>query len=516
MCKELLFKGTHWDLELIDKIWNRIEELNKEKYQLDYFPPQIEVVTANQMIHYSSMHGLPFMYDHWSFGKGYVENHKAYNAGQTGLAYEMIINTNPSVCYIMENNDATMQALVLAHAAIGHSSFFKNNYGFKTWTSPDTVLTYAKFAKEYVAECEKLYGPEAVEKILDAAHALQFNGIDRYVRTRELRDTKLDEMKEERARYQAMMDDPVWRTIPAKAKARKDETSLFPWPFPEENLLYFIEKNSPGLDKWQRELIRIVRYFAQYFYPQIQTKLMNEGWASFWHYTLMTDLHEEGSISDASMLSFLQSHTSVCNQPQPKTRTMDGKVIDVLTSSINPYALGYKMFKRLRQACENPTEADYKELPTICNTNWVETLKGIAEDYNDSTFVGQFLTSDLVEEFGFLILKPAAQDRIEAKFGIKKVQVTEVQDKDKLSAIRKQLAEQYAFGSKFPTIEVIDYEVKGDRSLTLLHRPYNMQVLEEDTALACMKSLTTLWGYPVRLRTIDEEGDEFTRSRRHF
>jgi len=101
MCKELLFSGQHWDLELIDKIWNRIEEINKEKYQLDYFPPQIEVVTANQMIHYSSMHGLPFMYDHWSFGKGYVENHKAYNAGQTGLAYEMIINTNPSVCYIM-------------------------------------------------------------------------------------------------------------------------------------------------------------------------------------------------------------------------------------------------------------------------------------------------------------------------------------------------------------------------------------------------------------------------------
>lgn len=507
---KLLFKfGQDWNEELLMKTWKTIASIATEKYGITFFEPQIEIVSANQMIHYSSMVGLPFLYDHWSFGKHYIHAHDEYHKGVRGIAYEMIINTDPAICYIMENNNMTLQALVLAHAAVGHSSFFKNNIAFKQWSKPSVILDYARFAKKFVADCEKAYGVRAVERILDAAHALQYSGIDRFERTRKQRDEKLDAMKAERAKYEALMDDELWRTLPPVKKTTRavDEYGQhganFPWPFPEENLLYFIEKNSPSLETWERELIRIVRTIAQYFYPQILTKLMNEGWASFWHYTLMQDLYEDGYIDEGSYLEFIQNHTAVCHQPKPRHVLSKEKQ---LTHTINPYALGFKMFSKLRQACENPTEQDKLELPTVAGKPWVETLKEIAGEYVDSSFVAQFLTSDIVEDFGFI-------DTV-YDYQAGTVQVNAIQDASDLRSLRSALSNHYAFGSNYPTIEIIGCDMKGDRTLYMNHTPKEGQRLEIETMAACEKYLKRLWGsYPVAIRTIDDDGRRYTTKR---
>ncbi len=506
MGNKLLWSSPDWSETTLMKTWETIDRIAKEKYGLTYYTPQIEVVTANQMIHYHSMNGMPYMYPHWSFGKHYVETHKQYVAGRTGLAYETIINSDPAVCYIMENNSMTMQALVLCHAAVGHSSFFKNSSVFQTWTTAGSILAYAKFAQRFVAECEEKYGVEEVEKILDAAHSLRYVGIDKYERTRTKRKEELEKLAEERRKYEEEIYNETWdKTVTKKAKNTKEGASFgFPWPFPEENLLYFIEKNSPSLEEWQRELVHIVRHFAQYFYPQIQTKLMNEGWASFWHYTLMNDLYDGGYISEGNMLEFLESHSAVCcirESPSP---------------GFSPYALGFRMFKKIRQVCEAPEERDYAEFPTIVNTNWIETLKDICENYNDSSFVGQFLSSDIIEEFGMLaVTKNQTYDPAwnETQHELR---VDEIQDKDRLSSIRKHLSNSYAYSTYLPSIEVLGYDHKGDRTLILRHNPLYGQSLEEESKKECMKYIKVLWGkYPISLETIDKDGKIYRSDRKY-
>ena len=147
---------------------------------LDIYPNQIEVITAEQMLDAYSSVGMPLFYKHWSFGKHFAHQEAFYRKGLMGLAYEIVINSSPCISYLMEENTATMQTLVIAHAAFGHNHFFKNNYLFKQWTDADGILDYLDFAKGYVAQCEERHGRLAVEQTLDAAHALMSHGIDRY------------------------------------------------------------------------------------------------------------------------------------------------------------------------------------------------------------------------------------------------------------------------------------------------------------------------------------------------
>src|SRR6201992_1368801 len=124
------------------------------------------------------------MYRHWSFGKRFAYNEALYRKGLQGLAYEIVINSNPCLCYIMEENSMTMQTLVMAHAAFGHNHFFKNNYLFKQWTDASGILDYLEFAKDYITQCEQRYGEAQVERLLDAAHALMNNAVHKYPRKR--------------------------------------------------------------------------------------------------------------------------------------------------------------------------------------------------------------------------------------------------------------------------------------------------------------------------------------------
>ena len=176
----LLLDEPDWTFDLLGRAYDEIEKIAIGELGLDVYANQIEVITSEQMLDAYSSIGLPLLYRHWSFGKKFAREETLYRKGMRALAYELVINSDPCICYIMEENSITMQTLVMAHAAFGHNHFFKNNYLFKQWTRADSVLDYLDFAKRYVAKCEERYGVEAVERVLDAAHALMSHGVNRY------------------------------------------------------------------------------------------------------------------------------------------------------------------------------------------------------------------------------------------------------------------------------------------------------------------------------------------------
>jgi stage V sporulation protein R len=177
---QLLFEGADWDFRTLQRICDACEQIARDELGLDVYPNQIEVITAEQMLDAYSSVGMPLFYKHWSFGKHFAFQEASYRKGLMGLAYEIVINSSPCISYLMEENTATMQTLVIAHAAFGHNHFFKNNYLFKQWTDADGILDYLEFAKTYIAQCEERHGHLAVERTLDAAHSLMSHGVFRY------------------------------------------------------------------------------------------------------------------------------------------------------------------------------------------------------------------------------------------------------------------------------------------------------------------------------------------------
>jgi len=309
----IIAEGSEWTFDNLDEFDREIAKVAAH-YRLDTYPNEIQVITAEQMMDAYSSVGMPLGYHHWSKGKQFLTTEQSYRRGHMGLAYELVINSNPCIAYLMEENTLAMQALVIAHACYGHNSFFKGNYLFKAWTNADAIVNYLLFSKNYVAECEERYGQEAVEAVLDSCHALMNYGVDRFRRPSPISAEKEKRQQLEREEFMQQQVNDLWRTIPKKEDTLAEAWARFP-DEPQENLLYFFEKNAPLLEPWEREIVRIVRKIAQYFYPQRQTKVMNEGWATFWHYTLLNHLYDEGRVTDGFMLEVLQSHTNVVYQP---------------------------------------------------------------------------------------------------------------------------------------------------------------------------------------------------------
>ncbi len=176
-----LSDGPDWTFDLLEQYHKEIKRV-ADHYRLDAYPNQIEIITAEQMMDAYSSIGMPINYHHWSFGKRFIETERGYKHGQMGLAYEIVINSDPCISYLMEENTITMQALVMAHACYGHNSFFKGNYLFKTWTDASSIIDYLLFARKYITDCEEKYGVDEVERLLDSCHALMNYGVDRYKR----------------------------------------------------------------------------------------------------------------------------------------------------------------------------------------------------------------------------------------------------------------------------------------------------------------------------------------------
>ncbi len=481
MANKPLFTGSEWDFDLIKNTMSALDDIAPE-LKLDTYPNQIEIITSEQMLDAYASVGLPVMYKHWSFGKKFSQESDMYRKGKRGLAYEIVLNTNPCINYLMEENSAMTQVLVTAHAAFGHNHVFKNNYMFKQWTDAGNIVDYLTFAKNFISDCEERYGAEAVEKTVDAAHALMNHGVDRFIRPQKLSMEKEREKQKVRKEYLQQQVNDLWKTVPKGVAVPETDKKFLEQP--EENILYFLEKKSPRLESWQREILRIVRKISQYFEPQRATKTLNEGWASFTHHYMVNRLWDKGYLTDGAMLEFYQMHTAVLQQP-----SFDSKYY----SGMNPYYLGFEIFNDIRRICTEPTAEDEKYFPHLVGTDWVDACIDAVANYRDESLIRQFLSPTLCRKMKlFLLRDDSKSDYV----------VDSIHDESGFRKIRKSLADGYLTENYIPKIEVVDVDYYGTRKLTLMYHQKSNRKLS-DNALKVLKHIKTLWGFPVVLVDVD-------------
>lgn len=480
---ELLFEGADWDFDGLRRAYDAIDAVARGDLGLDIYPNQIEIISSEQMLDAYSSIGMPLMYRHWSFGKHFIQHERLYRKGVRGLAYEIVINSNPCISYCLEENTMALQALVMAHAAFGHNHFFKNNHLFQQWTDAEGILDYLDYGRGFIRQSEEKYGQPAVERLLDAAHALMPTSVFRH------RRPPLPSLREERERMRQRFEEEdrathyLWDTLALGRRTPDAENEAVErkraMRLPEENLILFVEKYSPILKPWQREVLRIVRNIAQYFYPQRHTQVMNEGCACFVHYHILHRLHAEGRIDDGAMLEILHNHTNVLTQPDFDDRRYSG---------INPYALGFAMMQDVRRVCEAPTDEDREWFPDFAGQDdWRGVLKDAWTNYRDESFIQQFLSPHVMRQFRMFALTDESSDPYYTVSGI--------HDERGYRLVRDAFARSRDVSISEPDIQVVDVDLLGDRVLRLQHNRRHDIPLDSVAMEATLAHLRELWGY---------------------
>lgn len=434
------------DLEIWDE---KICKIAKEKYKLDWYDIEYEFIDYYSMIGAMAFHGMPSHFNHWSFGKSFERTHQMYNMGMEGLPYELIINSDPSIAYLMRENALYLQILIMAHC-VGHSDFFKNNRTFR-FTRPDTIIGRSRAAKKRIQDYVENpnIGIDRVEEVIDACYALQFQS----PRPGDRRRTRKEFIED----YLSTKKEKVKRGVSLEKALDLDKKVLEP----DYDILGFISENGEMKD-WQRDIIEICRDEAQYFWPQMMTKVMNEGWASIHHYDILHDL----DLPAEYHLPFIKSHN---------------QVIRPHVGGINPYHLGFHIFKDIEKRLGREEALLAREV------------------HNDVSFIRQYLTEELCVE---LNLFSYARHRNGGTY------IEEVSDKDGWKVVREDLARQVAGGS-IPVIKVVD--VKWDGTLMLEHEHDGRDLLNSETDNV-VKHIKTLWGKPVYLKAKIGD-DDFVFSR---
>jgi len=432
-----------WSMEELQK-WDEKICVLGEALGLDWYPIEYEICDYKEMIGHMAYTGLPTHYRHWSFGKAFDRIQTEYNLGMSGLPYEMIINSNPSISYLMTENPMPTHLLTMAHC-VGHSDFFKNNRMFSE-TGADTVISRFKAAgrrvKKYMEDPN--IGVEKVEKILDACHSIKYQ----VPRTPGIKRRSHPDLKKY---YKSLMLKDT--------NGKWDNFDINKIPLePDSNLLGFIAEHNRFLEDWERDLIRIVERESLYFVPQAYTKIMNEGWACMIHEKILEAL----GIPDSYYFSFIKLHNQV-------VRPHLGR--------INPYHLGYKIFKRI--------EKDHG----------FEKCLLVRETHNDETFIKSYLDRDLCEELNLFSYS------FSRKEGYNKI--TDVSNENTWRTVRDDLITNIGLNS-VPVILV--EELKKDGTLILRHE-HDGRDLELSEANKVFEHINDLWPGGVRFTTIIEEED---------
>jgi stage V sporulation protein R len=440
---------TDWTVSELEEWDKKIVEI-ATNYGLDWFEIDYEVCDYYDMIGNMSYVGMPSHYRHWSYGKSFEKTHQMYNKGLEGLPYEMIINSDPSIAYLMRENPLPMHILTMAHC-VGHSDFFKNNVTF-SHTRPETVVARFKNAASRVDSYVKdpSIGVEKVERILDAAQALA------YQCNHHLNVKKLTQEELQKKYLRKIQDD--------ESGAYKDfDITAIPLE-PDYDVLEFIRDNGRHLEDWEKDLITIVAEETKYFIPQARTKIMNEGWASFWHYKIMNDL----PLSQDHHLFFIRSHNQVL-RPH--------------TGGLNPYHLGFSIFKKIEE------------------TKGLDECFRARECHNDESFIRMYLDEELCQElnlFSFSLKKfKSPQGKRSYKYT-----VDEISDTESWKDVRETLVQNVAMNN-VPKVFVEKIE-KADNTLILRH-DFDGRELDLDYAEKVHEHLQTLWGDPVKFFTMLED-----------
>ncbi|MGH7819846.1 MAG: SpoVR family protein, partial [Candidatus Binatia bacterium] len=448
------------DLEYWDsRIREKVVELG-----LDCYPQEFEVCDHAQMLGYMAYSGMPSHYPHWSYGKAYEKLKTLYDHGVSGLPYEMVINSNPALAYLMRDNSLCLQILTIAHV-YGHNDFFKNNFTFRSTRAEHTMSSFKAHAdrvRRYVEDPS--IGIEKVESIVDAAHALSLQ----CRRNLAVRKLTLEQDRERLLDAAQPREDPFY-DLHRREEYREPDLRKIP-ASPEEDILAFIAQHNPFLADWERDLLTIVHEEAQYFIPQIETKIMNEGWASYWHREILNALE----LPQELHLEFLVRHNQV-------VRPIEG--------SLNPYHLGLKAWEDVRRRYDEPTPEEQRDYQRPAGQGLKQMFEARSAD-RDVSFLRRFLTEELMREMDLFQYEPKGNDLV----------ISNVSDHEGWKKVKEMLLRSVGMGG-VPVIQIEDANHANNRTLYMKH-DHDGRDLHLEYAEKTLSYLYRLWGREVLLETV--------------
>lgn len=468
--------------------WEEIESYARG-FGLDFYPIIYKVLDYKTLYEIAAQGGFPIRYPHWRFGMEYDQLSKGYTYGLS-VIYEMVINTDPSYGYLLEGNEMVTQKMVMAHVA-GHVDFFKHNMWF-AHTNRKMLDEMANHATR-IERLINRYGYEQIEDFIDVCLSLD-NLIDYhapYIKRPEAQTERpmtaaddkpqtVEGLKVERDYMRHYINPPEYlEEQRQKLVEEQQKKRRFP-ENPQKDVLLFLLNYAP-LEPWQHTILEIVRDEAYYYAPQGMTKIMNEGWASYWHSRIMT----EKALTDAEVISFADHHAGV-------VATSPGR--------LNPYKMGLELLRDIEDRWnKGKFGKEYDECKDIqVKNNWdlqlglgQQKIFEVRKLYNDVTFIDEFLTPDFVIEQKLFAFE--YNDRTD---------LYEIVSRN-FSAIKEKLLFQLTnFGQPYITVEDGNY---GNRAeLYLKHRHEGVD-LKFDYAHDTMRNLHRIWTRPVHLETVIDE-----------
>ena len=445
---------------LLQRAIDEITEI-AEGFGLDFYPMRYEICPA-EIIYTFGAYGMPTRFSHWSFGKQFHKMKLHYDLGLSKI-YELVINSNPCYAFLLDNNSLVQNKLIVAHV-LAHCDFFKNNCRFQN-TKRDMVESMSA-AAERIKEYEHIYGTKEVESFLDAVLALQEHIDPSLVRSKlswNLDDE--DEYEEDKPKRQTPYDD-LWGMDEPKTREKKKTIKQFP-PKPEKDILLFIEAHSRELEPWQRDVLTMLREEMLYFWPQLETKIMNEGWASYWHQRIMRELDLDSSES----IEFAK---------------LNAGVVQPSKTGINPYYLGLKIFEDIEERYDHTCEELKKA--GVTEGSGRSKMFEVREIESDISFIRNYLTKDLVMREDLYLFQKQGRDY-------------KVIDKE-WKAVRDQLVSMRVNGG-FPYLTVIDGDYLKNNELYIKHW-YEGIELDLKYLEKVLPYLYQLWGRSVHIESVLE------------
>ncbi|WP_412676744.1 SpoVR family protein [Bacillus pumilus] len=445
---------------LLQRAIDEITEI-AEGFGLDFYPMRYEICPA-EIIYTFGAYGMPTRFSHWSFGKQFHKMKLHYDLGLSKI-YELVINSNPCYAFLLDNNTLVQNKLIVAHV-LAHCDFFKNNCRFQN-TKRDMVESMSA-AAEGIKEYEHLHGTKEVESFLDAVLALQEHIDPSLVRSKlswNIGDE--EEYEDDQPKRQTPYDD-LWGMDEPKIREKKKIAKPFP-PKPEKDILLFIEAHSRELEPWQRDVLTMLREEMLYFWPQLETKIMNEGWASYWHQRIMRELD-------------LDSNESI------EFAKLNAGVVQPSKTGINPYYLGLKIFEDIEERYDNPCEELKKA--GVTEGSGRSKMFEVREIESDISFIRNYLTKDLVMREDLYLFQKQGRDY-------------KVIDKE-WKAVRDQLVSMRVNGG-FPYLTVMDGDYLKNNELYIKHW-YEGIELDLKYLEKVLPYLHQLWGRSVHIESILE------------
>jgi len=447
--------------------WNERIFAHARGFGLDTYPQEFEICDHEQMLGYMAYSGMPSHYPHWSYGKNFEKLKTLYDYGVTGLPYEMVINSDPCLAYLMRDNSFLLNILTLAHV-YGHNDFFKNNFTFSSIRAEFTIETFKAHAdrvRRYIEDPS--IGLEKVERLLDAAHALSLQ----CRRNLAIRKPTPAEQEERRLEESTPSLDP-FQSIHRRPDYVPPDLTKTPL-YPDEDILLFVRDHNPFLSDWEKDLLTIVHEETQYFIPQIDTKIMNEGWASLWHKRIM----EELDLPQGMRLEFIVRHN---------------QVLSPMIGGINPYYLGMMVWEDIEKRWTNPSPEEEREYGRR-KKGGREKIFEVREVERDSSFLRRYLTEDLIREMNLFEYEARGNERV----------ISRVADKESWRGIKETLIHNVGMSS-VPVIKIEDADYNSNRVLLIKHY-HEGRDLHLEYAEKTLQYLHQLWQREVVLETTINE-----------